>query len=344
VNTAQLRAEAARLFRRVEAALPAEGSTAPEAAPAADGYVQQLATGMEEIRAHLRRMGTGLAAAGGVILAGLGYAQVHQTFPLPEGLHSHVLSGKWLFGLGAALAAFIAAVGAIWLAARFFGAQRRIPMSTDYDDFKQELGRENQDAIKVLNEYARAEEASVLLALDLRADRFDRLSRRLTGPKAAAFGREAARLYTLINTALVDASYVVLERRSEKAFREKRTALALLLAVVGILALFGLADYSKGRRDLIDLRSRCQQAVNIGATDACDSVRTPKQSLAVRQAATAEDRARKHAAANAARQVPKASALYSHVLACMTVLDGNDRLRVAADAVKAAAIAACASG
>jgi len=85
-----------------------------------------IADDMEEMRKHLRRVGSGLGVAGGALLSGLGYTQVHKIFPLPE-------DAPW-WALGLAIAASVAALGgAAMLAGRFYGAQRRIPVSTDDD-------------------------------------------------------------------------------------------------------------------------------------------------------------------------------------------------------------------
>src|SRR5258705_12708228 len=81
---------------------------------------------MDAMRDHLRRVGTALGVAGGALLSGLGYTQVHKIFPLP----SHLFG--WLLALAIASSA-AALIGAALLAGRFYAAQRRIPMSTDDD-------------------------------------------------------------------------------------------------------------------------------------------------------------------------------------------------------------------
>ena len=60
---------------------------------------------------------------------------------------------------------------------------------------------------------------------------------------------EADRLATLVRMALLRASGKLLQERSRQAFHSWGTGLALALAVGGILATFGMADYYKGVRD-----------------------------------------------------------------------------------------------
>lgn len=45
-----------------------------------------------------------------------------------------------------------------------------------------------------------------------------------------------------------------------------------------MLGLFGLADWSKGQRELISLRKACAEATTAGAANACDPV-TPSDQL-----------------------------------------------------------------
>jgi hypothetical protein len=350
MSSARLQAAIAR-FRSLVDVTDQPGSSPPpeETAPESDSYVKQLLDGMQAIRDQLRRMGAGLASAGGIILAGLGYTQLHQIFPLPEDagtLHLHwwSIAGKTFLQWLAIFGAFAAPLGAIWLAARFYGAQRRIPMSTDKADLRRYgLSRkETKLAGAVLDDYARAEEAHSLLALDLRADRIRRIARRLPSLEKE-WTREADRIDSVVDTAMVDASYGVLERRAENAFRGWRTVVALFLAVAGIVALFAVADYSKGRRDLIDLQSKCADAVAKGAADACKPVRAAADARTLKaKTEAAAKRTRDTAVAQAKKLAPHAFAVYKKVVACTKLLNSDNGFAATSEGLKTAAIAACA--
>jgi hypothetical protein len=242
---------------------------------------EQIAAGMEEIRTLLRRMGAALGAAATAILAGLGWAQVHETFPLPEGK-------SWLLIPGA-VASIAAFGGAAWLAARFFAAQRRIVIASDEsagEDFE-DKEKDARDAVFQL--HSLEEVAPSVYAMELRAYRLQRLARELSSDdlRKKKLESEGNRLLDLVDLALSQAALWILEIRSKRAFTGGGTFLALALTVLGIVGLFGIADYAKGQRDLIDLRAKCQDALNKGAVDACDPVRSSASKLTAKQKAAA---------------------------------------------------------
>src|SRR5688572_27413116 len=59
---------------------PAKGETKPADESA---QTKPLVDAMAEVRKLLQRTGAGFAAGAAALLVGLGYAQLHQTFPLP---------------------------------------------------------------------------------------------------------------------------------------------------------------------------------------------------------------------------------------------------------------------
>jgi hypothetical protein len=217
---------------------------------------------MREIREHLRRVGAALGAAGGALLAGLGYTQIHKIFPLPTD------SSGWLLVL-AILLSFSALVGAAILTLRFYGAQRRIPVSTEPDKErlwglwpsprgfrKAEVGVRDRAFMLA----ARDEVATSLKAVELRAYRYARMARRGHESKAAAREEESKRLLAVVDTALGQGALEVLERRAHQAFNGWLTKFALLLTIAGIVGVFGLADWSQGQRDLVTLGKTCVEA------------------------------------------------------------------------------------
>ena len=217
---------------------------------------------MKEIRDHLRRVGAALGAAGGALLTGLGYTQVHKVFPLPTD------SSIWLLVLAIA-ASFGALVGAATLAGRFYGAQRRILVSTEPDkaDWWSRvrhrpdlLTRERKIRDHVYDQAARDESAQSLKAVELRANRYDRIARRGDPSKAEAREKESKRLLAAVEAALDDGALAVLERRAHQAFNGWLTRVALLATIAGIIGLFGLADWSQGQRDLLALGKTCVEA------------------------------------------------------------------------------------
>jgi hypothetical protein len=232
-----------------------------------------LVDGLADIRKLLQRTGTALGAAATALLAGLGYARLHDVFPLP--------AGKWWISPVAVFLGALAVSGSVWLAYRFFAAQRRIlispspaenindidkderrliattyrryvkrylPVSNtnpDADDLSQirslatEIQKKNKNLAKSL--YAFAEVASYdgdLLQVQNLAD-----SLRDQGEEDLA-----ERLARVVEIAQFDAVTKVLEHRSIQAFKGLKTGLALAMAVVGIFGLFAIADYSKSKR------------------------------------------------------------------------------------------------
>src|SRR5437867_9033636 len=137
---------------------PKTGESAPPKATASGAVsptadATQLGEGMKEVRSLLQRTGALLGAAATAVLAGLGYARLHEIFPVPANAgHSWRL----------AIAFFVAAVlGSAWLAGRFLAAQRRILLNSDpdsWDKFRLK-GDDKTTAEDILEEHAREEEA-----------------------------------------------------------------------------------------------------------------------------------------------------------------------------------------
>ncbi len=277
----------------------------PPKAPGAPGVdrtanATQLRDGMAAIREHLRTFGAALAALATAVLAGLGYATLHKLFPAPTGY-----PGWWLAATGLAVAAV---GGSVWLTSQFFAAQRRIvftparispPERADPPRWRRVGGltRGERELLElVLHEHAAEENAASARALEGRALRLARVARdrelsgRVIAKQAPPVQAEADRLDGVLAIAALRASLAVLEERSRRVFSPGWPLVALVVASVGIVGLFIMADYSQGQRDLVTLRADCTSAVKAGATTACDSVDigTPLATVAPSSMATAD--------------------------------------------------------
>jgi hypothetical protein len=157
---------------------------------------------------------------------------------------------------------------------------------------------------------------------------------------------ESDRLYGIVSIALYSAAAMVLERRSEEAFRGWRTKAALAVAAVGIAGTFGLADYFKSQRDLGTLRAACIQAEAQGATNACapfeskSELQTARlQAAAVAAAATVttlEQAAR-------AKLSPEQKQILARFAKCTTAVAQLPATKSLSDASKQEAAALCAT-
>lgn len=283
-RSSRLRADrqtAQRLLGLLEKALHADtpSEPTPDKGPAAPGVdrtadVGKLAESITAMRDDLRKFGAALGAGASAVVVGLGWTTLHNIYPVPA-------AHPFLLGWGAFLLALLAAGAAIYLAAQFFAAQRRIVFKPSDPQQANGLNAAEKDLVEdVLREHAQEENASDALALELRAMRFGRIAR--TGSAAdaravAAAAAESSRLYATLALAEARAALAVLERRSQQLFTwTGRPAQTAAVAVVAVVGLFLLADYSKGERDRIDLLAKCQKAVTAGAPTACDTVVQPK--------------------------------------------------------------------
>jgi hypothetical protein len=300
---------------------------------------------MKAVRDHLRRTGTALGAVATAVLGGLGYARLHELFPVPAG------DGWWLIP-AAAVAAVLGALGAAGLAGRFLAAQRRVLLTSEAEGWdKAEIkdhgftDDEHKLVSDVLGDHAREEDAASVRAVELRGMRLERAARGLPADDArrARLQAEAGRLHGVVRIALVRGAATVLEHRAETAFRGWVTKLALVSAVVGILGLFALADYADGQRDLVDLRAKCAKAEKEGARDVCEPVLEPltagEREAAEREALEAKEKA-DVALANAEQLAgAERSALVDRAKACDALVAA--RLKDAPEAVRVAATTAC---
>jgi hypothetical protein len=331
-------------FERSDDPPPAvTGSAVPQApatAPVDPGAgVDDLKAGLDATRELLRKTGVALGATATAVLTGLGYSQLHELFPIPEGD-----DWLWAVALGAAAAAV---VGAAVLAGRFFGAQRRILLSSRLPNGRRQRWRRGLTkrdvtvAAEVFTDHAREEGAAGVHALDLRAARLQHLSRRATNTaERDRFAEEAVRLSGIVRFALMRGVASILEYRAQKAFRGWPTRLALLSTAAGIVVLWGAADYSKGQRDLIELRTKCVAGEAKGATSACDPVVAEEDDTAAEAAREQAAREGAESIAAAARELPEDSrSVVALAEACNTVV--QSRLKEAAESVRAATVAAC---
>jgi hypothetical protein len=309
-----------------------EPTEEPEPSAGTD-RVQQVRDQMQEIRKLLQRTAAAFGAAATLLLAGLGYAQLHQIFPLP--VHDRVWTA-----LAAAIGAAFAVVGAVLLSGAFFRAQRRILITPADKD--EDFGKPDQKIKDDLyGRVAVEENAPSVDALELRARRLERMALATTDPDARdELEKEAARLTGAYRWVMILTSLHVLERRSQAAYRH--SPIWALVAALGIALMFGAADYSKGERDKIALFTSCQQAIKLGANEACDSLREPatpdeKRAKAAKQ--RNERKAQKAAVAKARAILKDASKpLVTRLQACARVLGTTSEF---AGAPTAAVLNAC---
>jgi hypothetical protein len=254
--------------------MPAESdknSSTPRAPGAIDpeATTKSIAEDMVAIRENLTASGSKFAVGAGVILAGLGYTQVHELFPLPE-------AHKWLIGIIGVAGGVLALLTAAAFTGRIFGARRRILIDSRLARPKRGLNKwERKEQRRIYcDEHARDELAADLVDVEDRASRLRRISRALDGREVAAGAAgEAERLDGVVSIAQAETALVILERRARDAFSGWRTKGLVLGFILGIVMVFGAADYAKGERELIELLASCQKAVDEGAFDACDPIR-----------------------------------------------------------------------
>jgi hypothetical protein len=245
----------------------------------------ELEEANKEMRALLQRTGTALGVAAVAILGGLGYARLHDIFPIPKNVPSWT---QWA-SLAAIATAFL---GSAILSARFFAAQRRILIGSDLSGL---AWPSRKRARPILQDFASEEEARDIVDVDLRAIRLDRIAHRLEregNVEHAAVQAEADRLGAFVDGALGSAATHLLESRTKAAFFGLVTAISFLLAVSGTVASFGFADYFKSQRDLATLRADCLKAEESGVIDACAPYETKARQDAKRQDAAARAKLR----------------------------------------------------
>jgi len=240
-----------------------------------------------------------------------------------------------------ALAAF---GGSAWFAGRFFAAQRRILVASKRSDC-QGVGKGDERSLNLVYFAHAAEElAPTLHAVELRAYRLQRMARAvpLTDPRQKRWNEEADRLLEFVHNALRKAALVILENRSSNAFSGKPTFASLAFAIVGIVLVFGVADYAKGQRDLIELRTKCQEAVGKGATDACDPVRSKEGIDAATRAAASKKKKTDDALAALREDLPRgARGRLQRLEACTALLSTHDALSGSGDQTQSAVVQVC---
>jgi hypothetical protein len=332
-------------------------ASAAAAAVDLDADAKQLADGMAAIRSLLQRTATAIGAVATAVIGGLGYAQLHNAFPIPQtaGPGSKTL-------LGASLIAAIA--GSAWLAGRFFSAQRRILLATEpepaavtgtWDRIKRWVAGRRQDPTAaeqvlvraVLDEHAAEEVAASLYMVELRALRLGRLSRRLATTdeqRSSALALEAKRLEGTVSIALTRAAATLLEDRARRVFRGWPTVLALTIAAAGLVGLFATVDYYKGQRTLFEMREKCAKAETAGVTDACAPFETKDVSDVRRaQAAAKQAREKVKQAFNAQLATDEQKASIARVVACSRAINADETSASLDPPVKSNAIALCAT-
>jgi hypothetical protein len=219
-----------------------------------DGVREYYVHGLEDMRTLLQRAGAALGVAATALLAGLGYAQLHNLFPLPSTEPAH-----WTV-IGVAIACTVfAAVGSVWLASRFFGAQRRILITPsivvdeppeDWRPWRRRTftKREHRLVKRVYKRYV----ARYAPSTDPEEANLERVQNRAYRLRDSGEEDLAERLDAVVGIAQLDAVTKVLGDRSNRAFRGWGSGLALTLALGGIIGLFAVADYSKSKRSTSD--------------------------------------------------------------------------------------------
>jgi hypothetical protein len=227
--------------------------------------------GLEDIRKLLQRAGAALGVAATALLAGLGYAQLHNLFPLPS-----TDDARWSVAVVAGVSALAAAGGSIWLASRFFGAQRRIlisPSVVSDPNARERRGFTDDELGGVRAVYERYVERYAPGGTD--PANLARVQERADALRNSGDEDLAERLDGVVDIAQLDAVTEVLEYRSNRAFRGWKSGSAVALALGGIIGLFAVADYSKSKRPTSD-----QQMAQLNQTKAntaltCEKLQTP---------------------------------------------------------------------
>lgn len=250
-------------------AAPPTGPDAPGVS--GDKSLAQLRDGMAAIRQNIRAFGAAVGTGATAIIAGVGWTTVHNLFPPP---HAHPGLGWLGAGLGV-----IAVLAALLLTALFFAAQRRVVFQPSDPQKAPGLAAGEKHIVEqVLSEHAAEEGATSAAALEMRALRLERIARERATPydtTTKALMAEAVRLNDRLAIASVRAAASVVESRNEALFRAsgKNGALwAASFASLSIIALFFLADYAKGQRDLIDLQAKCAKATAAQRPTSCTDV------------------------------------------------------------------------
>jgi hypothetical protein len=291
---------------------------------------------MSGMRKLLQRTGTVLGAAATALLAGLGYAQLHNIFPIPKNTGWYTVALGVLF----LIAAF---GGAAWLTAIFFMAQRQILIGTYWRD---DLGgADDKVADRIESEYARQENAASIRDVELRAIRLGAVARALSAAgdkRAKATNDESVRLWAVVHVALVRTAATVLEERSRRAFRGRQTIAALACSVVGIVGIFALSDYYKGQRDLYVSREKCAQAEQNGIVGACAPFETAAQTKQRHDAEAAAKRKKASAAAAALASLSSAQRrALVQAAACETAIAALPKASRPSSQAQSRAVALC---
>jgi hypothetical protein len=325
-----------RILTKIDALLSKQAEPEKETPPSSDqaARLKALQDAMAEMRQLLQRTGAGFGAGATAVLAGLGYAQLHQVFPIPPAHHDATL-------IAALLGVILAFGGAVFLSGRFFSAQRRIVVEPQLGG--DDIGRKDLPVqAKIYRAVALEEGAPSVEALELRARRLERIARQTTDKDTKAkLEAEASRITDAYRWAMRFAAASILERRSRDAFRGSRP-FALIFAA-GIIHAFGAADYAKGERDKIALFKDCEAAIAAGASEACGSIRdkstTDKQTAKDDKAKDASSAALK-AARVAFKNVAGKSRL-ERLEACSRVLLATPGFKADADRASASVVNAC---
>lgn len=326
-------------------------TTAPAARTAGlKTEVDEAAAARESIRSLLQKTGAAFGAGATLVLAGLGYTQVHQIFPLPPG-RGYLI---W-FALAAGLAAL---GGGAWVTARFFGAQRRILLSTGggvhhrwwkkirhpsllFTSGPIDLRwRDRHIRRDTFHEHAQEQGKSSMEEVENYGLMKWREAENAPECERATLIEQAKFYDAFVEAVLSRTATKILERRAAAAFHGLFTILALAITVTGIVVLFGLADYSKGQRDLIDLRTKCSEAVGKGATDACDSIR----SSAAQKAAKDEAAKEQEALTDATHTAGKGAPVVAKWGACGRLVGADQGLSAVTSALKTRIVKACFAG
>jgi hypothetical protein len=307
-----------------------------EADPYADP--KWLVDVMDGVRSQLQRTAALLGAAAVAVIGGLGYAQLHNIFPIPRNVS---VASK------VALPCFVVAAigGASWLAAIFLSAQRRILIGPDWDDDLNE--RDKKVAKRVRGAFARHEQADNLMDVHLRTLRLAAVARALTArdaKRANAAKAEADRVRTLVDFALIRTAAAILEDRSRRAFKGLPTLFALILASAGIVGMFAVADSYKGRRDSFESREKCAKAEANGVADACAAFESSEQTAERHAAeAAAKEAAAKKAKDAMERLTPTQQALVRRAADCETAVDALPASQRPSGQARVRAVARCVS-
>lgn len=173
---------------------------------------------------------------------------------------------QWLIVLAIVLLA-VAATGSAMLTRRYFSARRRIVVETSVlvpfvREDRRNDGIEREEEVFLtapLQKLVAREKAKTASDLEERIAQREREALRADAKTAEAKRAEAKRLSDAIDLAVAEGAISLLEYRSARVFKGRRTVIFGLMVALGVGGLFLVGDWSRGERDRITAWTTCQK-------------------------------------------------------------------------------------